>query len=374
MQFRRSDYRLRARAAFSALLACLIAPCTFAELRLAAYEKAGIYDAGEKVGWCMTLPTGFAVAAAPYLYVRCSAKPRQIGSSLPETAEQDMSSPRIGEHILNGSETRSRVTRRSAVAPNSGDATAREAVTARPAVKSSPRSDANSQLAHRELLKKAKRGRIDVYFVGDSITRRWGTSDPQYEQFLKNWNENFFGWSAANFGWGADTVQNILWRLENGELAGVGPKVIVIQAGTNNVGTKSDNRPVVDEVTRGIRAIIDECQKQAPDVTIVLMAIFPRNDNVAFMPIIDAINTRIGQFADGKKVRFLNVNDKLADKEGLLHRGMADEHDKLHLDVRGYQVWADGLKPIFHELLGPPATIDCAPPPTGDPSVKRLPN
>jgi len=53
---------------------------------------------------------------------------------------------------------------------------------------------------------------------------------------LANWNKNFFGWNAADFGWGADKTQNILWRLDNGELDGVNPKVIVLLAGTNNVG------------------------------------------------------------------------------------------------------------------------------------------
>ncbi|HEU4386296.1 MAG TPA: hypothetical protein VFV34_00765, partial [Blastocatellia bacterium] len=75
-----------------------------------------------------------------------------------------------------------------------------------------PRPDQNSQLAHAELLEKTRKGRIDVYFLGDSITRRWGTSDEQYKHFLENWRRNFFGWNAANFGWGGDTTQNILWR------------------------------------------------------------------------------------------------------------------------------------------------------------------
>src|SRR3954471_4694717 len=86
-----------------------------------------------------------------------------------------------------------------------------------PADKASPRTDANSQTAHRQLLEKAKKGGIDIYFEGDSIVRRWGCSDAQYRDFLANWNQNFFGWNAADFGWGADTTQNIIWRLENGE-------------------------------------------------------------------------------------------------------------------------------------------------------------
>ncbi|HEX8290560.1 MAG TPA: acetylxylan esterase, partial [Pyrinomonadaceae bacterium] len=106
-----------------------------------------------------------------------------------------------------------------------------------------PRADRNSMLAHAELLEKRRKGRIDVYFLGDSITRRWGTSDEQYKAFYANWRQNFFGWNAANFGWGGDTTQNILWRLHEGELEDVNPKVIVLMAGTNNVGSQSPQGP-----------------------------------------------------------------------------------------------------------------------------------
>ena len=101
---------------------------------------------------------------------------------------------------------------------------------------SSPRTDANSLKAHQQLLAKAKAGGIDLYFEGDSITRRWGCSDPQWSANLANWKQNFFGWNAADFGWGADRIQNMLWRIDHGELDGVNPKVIVILAGTNNLG------------------------------------------------------------------------------------------------------------------------------------------
>src|SRR5262245_19325863 len=105
------------------------------------------------------------------------------------------------------------------------------------ATKPSPRNDANSKLAHEQLVAKAKAGGIDLYFLGDSITRRWGCTDPQWAANLDNWKKNFFGWNAGNFGWGADGIQNMLWRIQNGELDGVHPKVISILAGTNNVGT-----------------------------------------------------------------------------------------------------------------------------------------
>ena len=232
------------------------------------------------------------------------------------------------------------------------------------------RSDKKSQIAHLQLLEKAKKGGIDLYFEGDSITRRWGASDPQYADFLANWRSNFFGWNAADFGWGGDTTQNILWRLTNGELDGVNPKVIVLMAGTNNVGGRSpapDDTRIAD-VTAGIRAILNLCEQKAPSATIILMGITPRNDNITVMPIINAINASIAKFAEGKRIRYLNINDRLADSRGHLFEGMAAP-DGLHLIVKGYQVWADALKPILIELLGPPAKEDHAPPPTGDPGI-----
>jgi lysophospholipase L1-like esterase len=233
------------------------------------------------------------------------------------------------------------------------------------------RGDRNSQIAHDQLLVKARRGGIDVYFEGDSIVRRWGALD--YPELLANWRLNFFGWNAGNFGWGADTTQNILWRLHNGELDDVHPKVIVLLAGTNNVGSTVPPEGAATraaDVTRGITAILDTMRTKAPSATIILTAIFPRNDNMAVMPVIDEINSGIARLADGRTVRFLNINDRLASADGVLFDGMMNARDRLHPTVKGYQQWADALKPLLTELLGPPAADDHAPPATGDPAAK----
>ena len=237
-----------------------------------------------------------------------------------------------------------------------------------------PRTDRNSMIAHAQLLDKAKKGGIDVYFEGDSITRRWGATD--YPELLANWKQNFFGWNAANFGWGADAIQNILWRLHNGELDGVHPKVIVLLAGTNNVGyavPPGGEEAKIAEITKGFNAMLEIMQAKAPGAVIILMGIFPRNDNMAVMPLINKINDNLAKFADGKRIRYLNINDKLADKDGRLFDGMMNPNDKLHPTIKGYQVWADALKPVLTELLGPPAKEDHAPLPTGNPGVPNLP-
>jgi lysophospholipase L1-like esterase len=256
-------------------------------------------------------------------------------------------------------------------APQAKDPPVRPAAAAGPAIPVA-RTDPNSRTAHAQLLEKAKQGWIDVYFVGDSITRRWGATD--YPDFLANWKQNFHGWNAANFGWGGDTVQNVLWRLRNGELDGVKPKVIVVMAGTNNIGANvpaGGDEAKVAEIVGGLEAVLGVCREKASGAVVVLMGITPRNDKPAAMTIINEVNERVARLADGKKVRYLNINDKLADKAGRLLEGMSP--DRLHLSAKGYQVWADALRPVLSELLGPPAEGDLAPPPTGDPSTRGRP-
>lgn len=209
-----------------------------------------------------------------------------------------------------------------------------------------PRTDINSIVAHGQLVEKAKQGGIDLYFVGDSITRRWGATD--YPELLANWKQNFSGWRAANFGWGADRTQNILWRLNNGELDNVHPKVVVLQAGTNNIGSASG----APEIAKGVEAILATIRSKAPGATVILTGLFARDDKPGAMGVVQEVNALLVKLADGGTVRYLDINDKLSDSAGRLVEGMMNP-DKLHPSVRAYQVWADALKPLLRELAGP---------------------
>jgi lysophospholipase L1-like esterase len=233
-------------------------------------------------------------------------------------------------------------------------------------VRGVPRQDANSMLAHQQLLQKTKAGRIDVYLLGDSITRRWGATD--YPQFMSHWYATFRGWNAANFGWGGDKVENILWRVENGEMAGIDPRVVVLMAGTNDVGRTlppDGTEAAARRISAGIASLLSAVRARAPKATVVLMGILPRNDNPAVMPVIQGINRRIARLADGRQVRYLDISPQLLDAGGSIREGMMV--DGLHLALPGYGVWADALTPVITELMGPRKSEDFAPPPTGSP-------
>ncbi len=51
------------------------------------------------------------------------------------------------------------------------------------------------------------------------------------------------------------------------------------------------------------------------------MGILPRNDGPVG-PTINRINANLEKLADGKTVRYLNINDRLADANGKLIAGM----------------------------------------------------
>lgn len=228
------------------------------------------------------------------------------------------------------------------------------------------RTDATSQLAHEQLLRKARSGVIDVYFVGDSITRRWGALD--YPELLAHFEETFFGWNAANFAWGGDRIENMLWRLDNGELAGVAPKVFVVQAGTNNLGDFATDEARVEAVVAGIGAIVERCRRHAPDALVVVTGVFLRRDRPQLNESIAAINEKLAAFAEERNVRYVDINGRLADSRGLLGVDMSE--DGLHLSLAGYRVWADALRPLLTERLGIPADRDLAPPATGNPAAR----
>lgn len=225
-----------------------------------------------------------------------------------------------------------------------------------------PRLDANSLEAHAELLEKTRKGKIDLYFLGDSITRRWGALD--YPQFLEHWKQTFFGRNAANFGWGGDTTRNILWRIRNGELDGVNPKVVVLMAGTNNLG-----RDPAEAIVEGVRAILNTIEEKAPGAQIILMGVLPRGGNPVHGAVIQQLNSGLAKLA-GANVRYLDPGPRFSRPGGGV-RSELYEKDLLHLALAGYQEWADLLRPHLLELLGPPAAEDFAPPPTGNPEARK---
>jgi lysophospholipase L1-like esterase len=175
----------------------------------------------------------------------------------------------------------------------------------------------------------------DLLFDGDSITNRWEDSGAQaWAQYAKR---------AANFGIEGDRVENDLWRLDNGQLDGLDPKLVVLLIGTNNVSGGFTPEQIAD----GIKVLVAEYEKRCPHAHIVLMAIFPRGE-AATDPMrlkVAAVNDLIKSLDDGNRVSFVDIGPKLLQTDGKFTPGVVGG-DFLHPQAGGYVIWSEALQPL----------------------------
>jgi lysophospholipase L1-like esterase len=215
--------------------------------------------------------------------------------------------------------------------------------------------DAGFIRLHNQYVAQAKAGNIDLYMLGDSITDFW------LHTHKANWDKNFGGWKVGDFGISGDRTQHVLWRLDNGELDGVTPKVIVLLIGTNNLPANTVYQANTEEDTfKGYKAIVDKLKEKEPQAHILLMGVFPREDprySAEILKTLSAeikiLNDQIATLADGTQIKYLNINDKYTDKDGKLIPGVMQPRDRLHPTDQGYDIWADAMRPILTEWLGP---------------------
>jgi lysophospholipase L1-like esterase len=194
---------------------------------------------------------------------------------------------------------------------------------------------------HEKHLKRTQEGKVDLLFLGDSITQGWGDNVV--------WKKYYTPRNAANYGIGGDTTQNVLWRINNGAIEGLTPKVVVLLIGTNNFGLEGD-KP--EDVGRGITAIVKTLREKLPQTKVLLLGILPRDEKpgTSSRQKIAAVNEAIAKLDDGQNVRYFHFGDKFLNADGTLPKELMP--DFLHLSEKGYSVWAESMEPLLKQLLG----------------------
>lgn len=200
---------------------------------------------------------------------------------------------------------------------------------------------------HEQFLARGKAGPIGVLFLGDSITEGWRKAPHIWEHYYGKWQ-------PANFGIGGDQTQHVIWRIENGELNGISPRVVVLMLGTNNAGSYS-----AEQIAAADRKIVGMIRERLPETKILLLAIFPRGPRKMRdgspepweqrMAVIRAANADLAKLDDGKMVRFLDINARFLGNDGTIPNTIMP--DQLHPNAAGYQLWADAMQPLLTEMM-----------------------
>ena len=211
-----------------------------------------------------------------------------------------------------------------------------------------PDTNGNFRKMHDSFLARGKSGPIGLLFIGDSITAGWTKATDV-------WKEHYEKYQPANFGIGGDQTQHVIWRIENGELDGLKPKVVVLMLGTNNTGAHN-----ASEIAAADKKIVQLIRAKIPEAKVLVLAVFPRgprkdkegtivDDGMSRMEIIRGVNAQLAKLDDGKNVRFLDINAKFLDASGKIPDSIMP--DQLHPNAAGYKIWAEAMQPTLEAMM-----------------------
>ncbi|CAH1183773.1 unnamed protein product [Phaedon cochleariae] len=186
---------------------------------------------------------------------------------------------------------------------------------------------------HNRFLSETREKDADVIFIGDSIV--------QALQHTDVWNDLFAPLHCLNFGIHRDKLENVLWRIENGELDHVKPKVIVLHVGTNNHA----NTP--EEIKDGIIELVEKIREKHPEVYIVIPTLLPRGQHPNLVrEKLAKVNVLLkADLDDRPKVELVEIDKGFIQPDGSISHH--DMHDYLLLTNAGSK---KAFEPV-HELL-----------------------
>ncbi|MFK7851812.1 MAG: GDSL-type esterase/lipase family protein [Akkermansiaceae bacterium] len=205
---------------------------------------------------------------------------------------------------------------------------------------------------HNDLKDRVRKGPVDLLMIGDSIVFRWE------RQGKKVWDEFYGKRRAVQIGSSGDYTDHILWRLQNGAIAGADPKLTVLLIGTNNTGLRGDPP---EETAYGIFAIVQEIRKRLPNSKILLLGIFPRGNYAEATDThkkrLDqithanhAVNKIIKGYADEKIIFYRDLGKVFLTPEGFVDPNLMPDY--VHPGEEGFRAWGKAMEPFIKTHLG----------------------
>ncbi|HVK05457.1 MAG TPA: GDSL-type esterase/lipase family protein [Armatimonadaceae bacterium] len=188
-----------------------------------------------------------------------------------------------------------------------------------------------------------------VVFLGDSITEQWA------EAGRAEWEERFAPLGALNLGVAGDKTQQVLWRIRDGLLVGLSPRVVVLMIGANNLAFDHD-RYGPEETARGVAACLAAVQAACPQARVLLLGVPPSGEppDAPMRGRVRRLNGLLSALETGgsERVRFLDFGYRLLESGGRGRLSPAVAPDGTHLSPAGYRIVADSIEPVLREMLG----------------------
>ncbi|MCC6232794.1 MAG: discoidin domain-containing protein [Verrucomicrobiales bacterium] len=203
---------------------------------------------------------------------------------------------------------------------------------------------------HEAILALTRERRPQLVFLGDSITHQWGgpPQDVTPRPGEAVWNAFYAPRNALDLGYGWDRIENMIWRVQHGELDHTDARLVVVLAGTNNLEV---NTP--EEIAAGVDGLCREIHRRKPASQILLLGLFPRGNEVRDAALQET-NRRLQSLARRRHLRFLDIGDVFLEADRKLTRAIMP--DLLHLSSEGYRRWAQAIETEVARALKEPSS------------------
>ena len=208
--------------------------------------------------------------------------------------------------------------------------------------------DTRFMTRHQGYVAIAAKGGVDLLLMGDFLTDDFRGNNKNGVPAIY---ERAFGrYRPANFGQGGDYTQHVLWRLQNGELDGITPRVMMLMIG----GTNGSNGEPGERIAEGVKAIIACVRQKSPGTKILLLSVLPWDANPGSRRDRHvAVNQHLPALDDGgKTVKYVDISRKFLAPDGTIPKDLMP--DGAHLSDKGYQMWADAVEAPLRALMQSP--------------------
>ena len=209
---------------------------------------------------------------------------------------------------------------------------------------------------HEAKLRELAQAKPELIFLGDSIIQDWEhAGPPEWDDFAPVWQRFYGDRHAVNLGFKGDTTSSLLWRIRNGEVAGIAPKAAVVLIGANNLGRLHWS---AEDTVAGIDIIISELHQRLPNTKILLLGVLPSERSAWITETTGLINQMLAnKYKDARSASFLDLT-ALFMRNGVLNRALFLDSNltppdpSLHPSAHGQAQMAKAMEPVLANILG----------------------
>lgn len=202
--------------------------------------------------------------------------------------------------------------------------------------------------ARHEAVKKRNRSvKPEYVMIGDSITHHWGgePSGDGRKAGGASWDQLFGPHAVTNMGFGFDYVDNAYYRVQNGELDGISPRVVIVLLGTNNLGHRKDTPQACAD---NIKAFVLLVRRKCPSSKILLLGILPRKEKDLADPVRET-NKLLAKLHNGKNVFFADPGKAFLSADGVSPKNEFMK-DVVHPNAGGYEALEKELAALLKKM------------------------